>query len=384
MLLTGHAILSSNVFFGIKTMDSIRIFDQLEDPRSENPNKQYSVSQIVFQTIAAVVSGCDHWTEIADFGEDKKQWISQYVEVGQTMPSHDTLSDFFKRLTPGSFRSVFLEWTQSICKLTDGEVVAIDGKTSRGSHDRGKGKSALHLVNAWASSNKILLCQQAVDGKTNEITAIPDLLEVLELKGALVTIDAMGCQEKIIEKIIASEADYLIAVKGNQSLLLKGIKDSFEKQQTSSRETISEKGHGRIETRTCCVIEDPTEILLAERWNKLNSVIKLECKREITSTQQITQETRYYICSKPINAKQAIGAIRSHWGIENNLHWILDVQFGEDDSRMREGYSDQNFAMIRKIVINLMALDKTSKMSVKRKRLKASRNDEFRQHILKI
>ncbi len=365
-------------------MRSIRLFENIPDPRSENPNKLYSVSQIVFQTIAAVASGCEHWTEIEDFGEDKKEWIARYVEVGDTMPSHDTLSDFFKRLNPEAFTGIFIEWTRSICKLTEGEVIAIDGKTMRRSHQRSVGKEAIHLISAWASSNKIVLAQQAVDRKSNEITAIPALLQLLELKGALVSIDAMGCQQEIAKQIVAAEADYLLAVKGNQAQLSEGVQDCFKLQRVTSTKTTLEKQHGRIETRTCCVIENPTEIIDKKKWEQLNSVIRIKSKREILAMQKITEETRYYICSKNLLAAQALESVRSHWSIENNLHWVLDVAFREDESRMSAGDSDQNFALIRKIVLNLLALNNSIKMSVQRKRLKAARNDAFRQQLLRI
>jgi len=366
-----------------KTKSSIRIFERLPDPRKPNANTQYSVAQIVFQTIAAAASGCEHWTEIEDFGEDKKEWISKYVPVGETMPSHDTLSDFFKRLNPDSFTSVFIEWTKEICSLTDGEVIAVDGKTVRRSHNKNKGKEAIHLVSAWASKGRIVLGQQAVDTKSNEITAIPDLLNLLEIKGAFITIDAMGCQQKIAAQIISQEADYILAVKGNQKELFEGVQDCFKLQKITSHHTEINKDHGRIESRTCSVIEQPTEILNIEKWTSLTSVIRIDNRREILSEQKITRESRYYICSKALNASDALEKTRSHWSIENNLHWNLDVAFAEDQSRMRVGDGDKNYALIRKIVINLVSLDKT-KLSIQRKRLKASRNDCFRQQLLRI
>ena len=300
------------------------------------------------------------------------------------MPSHDTLSDFFKRLKPEYFASVFIEWTKQICQLTEGEVIAIDGKTVRRSHQRFKGKSAIHLVSAWASNNHIVLGQQAVDEKSNEITAIPNLLQLLEIKGGLISIDAMGCQQEIAKQIVAAEADYLLAVKGNQAQLLEGVQDCFKLQKVNSHTSTIEKQHGRIEQRSCSVIHQPTEIIGHQKWEKLQSVIRIQSKREILATHKITEETRYYICSQFIHAKDALNAVRSHWSIENNLHWVLDMQFREDESRMCSGYSDQNFALIRKIVLNLMALDKKYKMSVNRKRLRASRNDEFRQYLLRV
>jgi predicted transposase YbfD/YdcC len=365
-------------------MTSIKIFEKLPDPRAAaNPNKQYSVAQIVFQTIAAVASGCEHWTEIEDFGEDKKEWISKYVQVGDTMPSHDTLSDFFKRLAPDAFVSVFIEWTKAICNLTEGEVIALDGKTVRRSYDKSKGKEAIHLVSAWVSSNKIVLGQQAVDAKSNEITAIPALLKLLVIKGAFVTIDAMGCQHEIAKQIIEQEADYILAVKGNQKELQEGVLDCFKLQKVTSQFSKINKEHGRIETRNCSVIHHPAEILNMEKWPSLNCVIRVESTREILSNNQTTHETRYYICSKAIDAEEALGKVKSHWGIENNLHWNLDVSFNEDLSRMRVGDEDKNFALIRKIILNLLSLDKT-KMSIQRKRLKASRDDAFREQLLKI
>jgi len=365
-------------------MNSIRIFETLPDPRSENPNKLYSVSQIVFQTIAAVASGCEHWTDIEDFGEDKKEWMSKYIEVGDTMPSHDTLSDFFKRLKPELFTSVFIEWTKHICQLTEGEVIAIDGKTMRRSHQRFKGKSAIHLISAWASGNQIVLAHQAVEEKSNEITAIPALLQLLEIKGALVSIDAMGCQQEIAKQIVDAQADYLLAVKGNQAQLLKGIQDCFKIQSISDTAITTEKQHGRVEKRACAVIHQPTEILEKEKWKGLQSLIRIESQRHILCSNKTTLETRYYICSKLLTAQEAINAVRSHWGIENNLHWVLDMQFREDESRMCSGYSDQNFSLLRKIILNLLMLDKKDKMSVQRKRLRASRNDTFRQKLLRI
>ena len=365
-------------------MHDIRLFENITDPRSENPNKLYSVAQIVFETIAAVASGCEHWTEIEDFGEDKKEWLAKYVTVGDTMPSHDTLSDFFKRLQPAVFSQVFVEWTKSICRLTEGEVVAIDGKTMRRSRHRRVGTEAIHLISAWASSNKIVLAQQAVNSKSNEITAIPALLQLLELKGAIVSIDAMGCQHEIAKQIVAAEANYLLAVKGNQPQLLEGVQDCFKLQKITSTKTMIEKEHGRIETRTCSVIEQPTEILEIAKWEKLTCVIQIKSKREILSTKKITEETRYYSCSKILTAPVALASVRSHWSIENNLHWILEVAFREDESRMCTGDSDQNFALIRKIVLHLLVMDKSIKMSVNRKRLKASRNDAFLQKLLRI
>jgi len=364
-------------------MTSIHIFQNLPDPRKPNPNTQYSVAQIVFQTIAAVASGCDHWTEIEDFGEDKKEWISKYVPIGDTMPSHDTISDFFKRLNPDAFSSVFIEWTKAICSLTEGEVIALDGKTVRRSHDKYNGKEAIHLVSAWASAGRLVLGQQSVDAKSNEITAIPALLKLLEIKGAFITIDAMGCQEKIAAQIISQEADYILAVKGNQEELLEGVQDCFKLQQLTSQHTDLNKDHGRAEIRTCSVIEKPTEILNMERWVSLKSVIRIESKREIISEKKITTECRYYICSKVLKAADALEKVRSHWSIENSLHWNLDVAFAEDQSRMRAGDEDKNYALIRKIVINLISLDKT-KLSIQRKRLKSSRSDTFRQQLLRI
>lgn len=364
-------------------MSITKILESLPDPRSINPNSRYSVALIVFQTIAAVVSGCEHWTEIEDFGKDKKDWIAKYVPVSDTMPSHDTLSDFFMRLNSEAFMGLFIEWTRIICSLTAGEVIAFDGKTMRSSYNTSDGKAAVHLVSAWASSNKIVLGQYAVDDKSNEITAIPALLRLLDIKGAIVTIDAMGCQQKIAAQIIEQEADYILAVKGNQKELLEGVTDSFKLQPATSQCKEVNKDHGRIEQRTCSVIVNPTEILHKEKWTSLASIIRIESTREIIVERKISHEIRYYICSKPLSAETAMAKVRDHWGIENNLHWNLDVCFNEDQSRMRTGNEDKNFAVIRKIAVNLISLDKT-KLSVNRKRLKASRSDSFRETLMKI
>lgn len=365
-------------------MNPLDAFSQLPDPRSDH-TKLYPLGTIVFLTISAVVSGVETWTEIEEFGKDKLDWLKRYVSCpDDRIPSHDTLGDFFKRLDPESFSTCFVNWMGQVCGLSEGELVAIDGKRVRGSYDRWDGKSAIHIVSAWASSNSVTLAQVKVDEKSNEITAIPQLLDALELNGAIVSIDAMGCQRDIARQIKEAGADYILGLKGNQGELRDQVEAHFRYARIDSHHTDVTKDHGRIEERTCRVITDLSMLDEADNWPGMASVAQVVSSRIEVLSGHTSKETRYYISSKPASAEAFNGYIRAHWGIENKLHWVLDVLFNEDGCRVRKGYADENFSIIRKIALNLLSLEQTPKLSKKIKQQKAMRKDTFREMVLKV
>ena len=356
-------------------------FTNLEDPRVDR-TKVHLLEDIIFITIAAVICGAETWNDIENYGNSKKSWLKQYLELPNGIPSHDTFNRFFSALDPGHLESCFLDWVKSITKLTEGEVVSVDGKTLRGSRDTGS-KSIVHMVSAWANVNQLSLGQVKVDDKSNEITAIPKLLKVLAIKGCIVTIDAMGCQTAIAEKIIEKKADYILAVKGNQGSLEGGILDTIKLEKPVDSWEDTDFGHGRIETRNCSVYTDFSHIENSKRWKELKCIVKVDAKRYIKSSGQEQSETRLYISSLTPNAEKIGKSIREHWGIENSLHWVLDVAFGEDKSRKRDGYAAQNFSVINRIALNLIKNEKTKKRSVKGKRLDAGWDNEYLIKILK-
>jgi len=270
------------------------------------------------------------------------------LKLPEGIPSHDTFNRVFSLLDPEKLGECFLQWTRAVFRLTKGEVVNIDGKTLCGSRDRGK-KSIVHMVSAWAGMNNIVLGQLKVADKSNEITAIPELLKMLVLKGCIVTIDAMGCQKDIASQIIDSEADYILALKGNQGNLQQQTEDSFRFLQVKSVSEETDAGHGRVECRTCSVIDDLSMIEQREQWKNLQCLIKIDAERYFKATGKTETETRFYISSLPADASLLNKSIRSHWGIENSLHWILDVAFNEDSSRKRAGYAAQNFSVLNRI-----------------------------------
>jgi predicted transposase YbfD/YdcC len=357
----------------------ISYFSTLSDPRVDR-TKEHLMEDIIFITIAAVICGAETWNEIEDFGKSKESWLGQYLQLPSGIPSHDTFNRFFSALDPQAFEQAFLSWVKDVVRLTEGEVISIDGKTLCGTKGS---KRAVHLVSAWSSANQLSLGQIKVGEKSNEITAIPRLLEVLALKGCIVTIDAMGCQRDIAEKIIAKEADYILAVKGNQGLLEENVKDTIRFTQPSSQWTEEDAGHGRIEKRICSVYQDLSLIENASAWKSLYAVVKIDSYRYIKCSAKEEWETRYYITSCQASAQKLGKSIRSHWGIENELHYQLDVSFHEDDSRKREGYAAQNFSLINRIALGLIKNENSKKSSVKRKRLEAGWNNDFLLKILK-
>ena len=331
----------------------------MEDPRIDR-TKRHQLLDIVTIAICGTICGADSWVDIELFGQCKEEWFRTFLDLPNGIPSHDTFGDVFARLDPEQFQHCFIQWVQAVAQLTQGEVVAIDGKTVRRSHDRTSGKQAIHMVNVWASSNGLSLGQTKVDRKSNEITAIPKLLQLLELSGCLVTIDAMGCQKEIARQIIDGQADYLLAVKGNQGQLHQDVSDLFQGAEEFGFEGVPydyvrtvEKNHGRLETRQCWVITDPDclEYLHSrQQWSQLNAAVKVTAQRQTTT--ETTIHTRYYISSLAGSAKTLLQATRSHWGIENSLHWSLDVTFHEDHSRVRKDHGPRNLAVLRQIALN--------------------------------
>ena len=356
-------------------------FSSLTDPRVER-TREHLLEDIIFITIAAVICGCENWNEIESYGESKQEWLSGFLRLPGGIPSHDTFNRVFSAIDSLAFEACFVEWVKEIAELTDGEIISIDGKTVRGS--RGKGaKSAIHMVSAWAGTNNMVLGQVKTAEKSNEITAIPKLLSILELKGCIVTIDAMGCQTAITEQIKVSKADYVIAVKGNQGQLEQDVEDTLRFCKPVSQHKEVDTGHGRVETRICRVYTDLSHVQQPERWIGLKAIVCIESIRYLKASQAEQKQTRYYITSLDADAVKIARAIRSHWGIENSLHWLLDVAFHEDGSRKRAGNAAENFSVICRIALNLIKNNTSKKRSVKGKRLIAGWDNDYLLDILK-
>jgi predicted transposase YbfD/YdcC len=360
----------------------LKYFSELSDPRVER-TKEHLLEEILLITIAAVLSGADSWNEIEDYGHAKYEWLKSFVKLPGGIPSHDTFNRVFSLLDPAELEKSFLSWVSSMAKLTASEVVAIDGKSLRGTRQSDK-RAIVHMVSAWANTNNLVLGQQRVDDKSNEITAIPKLLSVLELSGTVVTIDAMGCQKTIAQKIVDKQADYILAVKENQLHLLEDIQDSFKMLPCNSLVEQIDCGHGRVETRTCWALGDLSLVEQAADWPQLKTLVRIQAERYHKSTGKTEREIRYYISSLGPEAAPLNSAIRQHWGIENKLHWVLDVAFGEDASRKRAGNAAHNFALINRIALNLLKQNKISKLGMKGKRLKAGWDNDYLLKVLGI
>ncbi len=360
------------------------IFGQMDDPRrTSKGNLKHPLVDILFLVVSAVVSGCNDWEAIETFGEGQIGWLRKYYPYKQGIPSHDTINRVFSALEPNIFREKFIAWTQEISTLSQGEVVAIDGKTIRRSYDKKGHQSAFHVVSAYAEKNRVCLGQVLTEEKSNEITAIPALLDLLFLENTTVTIDAIGCQKAIVKKIITKKADYLIAVKNNQKALYQELENLFTITAPASQDTQQNVDHARVETRTCTVITDLTFLGEKENWPKIASVVKVDSERYIKSSAQTTTQTRFYISSLTQDAKTINSKVRKHWAIENRLHWMLDVVFQEDASRRRRGNSAANFNIIAKVALALIE-QTPHKKSKRQRRFKAGFDPKFREKVLKI
>jgi predicted transposase YbfD/YdcC len=364
-----------------------KYFERLEDPRILLKT-DHKLIDIIVIAICAVICGADKWTQVVEFGKAQKTWLRQFLELPQGIPSHDTFGRVFAVLSAKKFQICFQEWIQSVFELTEGQVVAIDGKTLRRSFDKQSNKAALHLVHAWSTANGVLLGQTKTREKSNEITAIPELLEVLQLKGCIVTIDAMGCQKKIAEQIHDQKADYVLAVKDNQKELKEALENTFKTAREKNFETMVysehqtlEKEHGRVETRTCYVLPLMYLHHFKMKWKGLKSLILIVSERFYQGV--TTLEQRYYISSLKPDASSIASAVRQHWGVENSLHWCLDVAFREDECRVRIGEAAENFSLLRKIALICLKKEPSLKGGIQTKRLKAGWDTDYLLKVLR-
>jgi predicted transposase YbfD/YdcC len=360
-------------------------FAELTDPRRRKVT--YPLMNVVVIAVCAVICGADDFVAIAAFGRKKREWLAKFLDLKDGIPSHDRFNAILAAIKPAEFEKCLLSWITALHEITDGQVIAIDGKTLRRSFDAASSKAAIHMVSAWATANHISLGQVVVDAKSNEITAIPKLLEILELSGSLVTIDAMGCQVEIARQIVNAEADYVLAVKGNQPTLHQGIADFFEDHLEDDfartkvrRYQTEEKGHGREETRWYSICPVPDDLPDRSRWPKLKAI-----GIAVSNTQRDGKdcnEVRYYILSKYLSGRRFAEAVREHWGIENLLHWQLDVTFQEDQCRIRKGHADANFSILRRTALSLLKNESTLKVGIKNKRLTAAWDETYLEKVL--
>jgi len=366
----------------------LEYFADLPDPRIDRC-KEHALIDMIAIAILATICGAEHFTEMETFGQAKHDWLKTFLELKNGIPSHDTFARVFARIKPAVFQERFARWVQAVRTATDDEVIGIDGKTARRSHNKGAGIGPLHLVSAWASRNRLVLGQIKVDEKSNEITAVPELLRLLDLKGCIVTVDALNTQKEIAGEIREQGADYVLALKGNHPTLHTEVEGIFEavREDDNADDSIStletvETNHGRTETRRCWSVAAPDWVTGFSEWRDLQSLILIESTREIK--EQGTTELRYYLSSLPADAERAAKAVRQHWGVENSLHWVLDVAFHEDDSRVRIGHAPENLALVRKITHNLLQQEKTFKRGVKTKRFLAALDEDYLLKILHL
>lgn len=358
-------------------------FADLADPRIARC-KRHRLIDIIAIAICATICGAEGFTDFEDYGRAKEDWLRTFLELPNGIPSHDTFQRVFAMLNPKQFHDCFLSWITAVSTLSKQPRIAIDGKTARGSHNRSAGKQALHLISAWAQDNGMVLAQLEVDGHSNEITAIPELLKMLVLDGAIVTIDAMGCQTEIAKTITSGGGDYILALKQNHPTLFADVTTVIEQARRSqlpdtllSLHEWTDAGHGRVEVRRCWAAELGWR--WADQWATLRSIVLIESERHIGD--DISIEKRYYLTSLPADAKLLNETVRGHWGIENSVHWVLDVVFREDASRIRKDHAPKNMAALRKIVINMLRKETTSKRGIKGKAKNAAWDNHY---LLKV
>jgi predicted transposase YbfD/YdcC len=360
-------------------------FAELTDPRVRKVT--YPLINVVVIAVCAVICGADDFVAIAEFGRKKREWLARFLDLEKGIPSHDRFNAILGAIKPAEFEKCLLSWITALHEITAGQVIAIDGKTLRRSFDTASSKTAIHMVSAWATANHISLGQVVVDTKSNEITAIPKLLEILALSKSLVTIDAMGCQTTIARDIVEAGGDYVLAVKGNQPTLHQGIVDFFDDHWKDDfartkvhRYVTAEKGHGREEIRSYFLCPVPQDLPDRSRWAELRAI-----GMAMSNTQRGGKdctEIRYYILSKYLSGRRFAGAVRDHWSIENRLHWQLDVTFQEDQCRLRKGHADTNFSILRRTALSLLKNNSTLKVGIKNKRLTAAWDETYLEEVL--
>jgi len=363
-------------------------FGSISDPRKDI-NKKHLLIDMLFITLCAVITGMKSWEAVEDYAIDREDWLRQYIELPNGIPSHDAIRYLFLYLNPNEFNQALIKWVEAITPVLQEKHIAIDGKTSRRSGSKTRKLKPLHTVSAWSSSVSLVLGHVHVKEKSNEITAIPDLIDLLDVSGCLITIDAMGCQKKIAEKIISNSGNYLIAVKKNQKFLYEEIKDFFDDAIETKFNDMKyehcqdiEKDHGRIEKRSYYLSNDIHDLFEAKKWIGLKSLLMLVSKRKIGKKE--SKEKRYYICSCEDDINKIKTATRNHWGVENSLHWVLDMSFDEDQCRKRMKNSAKNISTIRKIALNILKSETSFKASMMRKMSKASRNPAYLEKLLQL
>lgn len=360
-------------------------FSVIKDPRVEGRSR-HKLIDIMVIAICGIICGADDWMSIEAFGKAKNGWLKKFLELPGGIPSHDTFGRIFSLIEPKHFQEAFLSWVRAVAKVSGGEIIPIDGETLRHSPASKSGKAAIHMVSAWATENRLVLGQVKTEEKSNEINAISELLRLLDVKGCIVTIDAMGCQKKIVAQIIEQGGDYVLGLKGNQGSLLAAVEKKFaqagEKDLNGPEFDFfqtEEKGHGRHEIRshfTTHFIDNP----ISRKWMGLKTIGIVVSERHVNG--QKSEECRYYISSLENKAELFAKAVRAHWGMENSLHWVLDIAFREDESRVRKGHAPKNLAVLRHLALNLIRQEKTAKLGVKNKRLKAGWDNAYLANIL--
>lgn len=362
----------------------------INDPRVER-TRWHKLIDILVIAVCATICGAESFPDMEEFGKDKEEWLRTFLELPNGIPSHDTFRRVFILIKGEEFRRAFMDWVESVSELANKEVVSVDGKQLRGSRKKvQKQHEGLRMVSAWAAQNRLVLGQHKTDEKSNEITAIPELLRLLSLQGCIVTIDAMGCQREIVKQVIEQEADYVISLKGNQGNLHKAVEDyfvwaakiKFRALEFDYCETV-EKGHGRIEVRRCWVTEDVDWLAENKDWAGLKSIVMVEAEREV-SGKEVSCERRYFISSLSANAKESLRAVGSHWQIENSLHWVLDVAFCEDACQIKAENAAANMAVLRHIALNLLNQEKSYKRGIKAKQFKSALNQDYLLEVLQI
>ncbi len=344
---------------------------------------------IITITVCAVICGANNWVEVVLFGQRREAWLRQFLELAHGVPSHDTFARVFALISAEEFQQRFAEWMGAVFERSQGQVIAIDGKRLRRSYDKASNKAAIHMVSAWAQANRVVLGQVATESKSLEITAIPKLLELLDIQGCIVTIDAMGCQRLIAARIQKGSGDYVLALKGNQSQLHEDVVAYFAYAQRRQfaglewdyHETL-DKGHGRVELRRYWTIASLDWLEGKDKWDGLQLIGKVESERHIDG--EVSHETRYYIGSIENNAEQFAHAVRGHWSIENTLHWSLDVTFREDHSRLRKGQAAENFALVRHLALSLLQQENSLKVGIDAKRFNAALDPDYLMKVLTV